>query len=915
MATTSYGSITIVDITDVGEFSVYPQGNKSQTQIYNPDQSGNLAYTPNWAENNNSLVITPVAFYAGKNKSNVATYEWTKYVNGTVSSFTTNEVVSGTRNEVLTISSNILTTANPIVTYEVTARYSSPEFGTTPLEAVGRIDFSLISRGSSAKTVKIIGDNTFAYDTSGNLKNVSPIVLTANYNNVTTVGTGLGWKYKVGNTGTAADWATYPTTGPEGDSNITTGSTSTLKVHHNQEVSGSSIFTGDTLTIKFQAKDINNNEVSDIFTITKLRDGGLITSATLTNDNQMLPADKDGNVPVTAFGEATTTRITIYNEQGEVDTSNWDISISNTTGVSYKVSKNGESWYDPDNTDKAYTWAKVTGMTSSVDTGKISFTCVNKVDNTLRLEKQFALVKVKAGKDGSTPEIYDITADIVAVNKAASTAEVNPGAYTPSQVTFTATKTVGNVTTSPWTSGYIRIFADNSVVDTSNNARGTVQYTFAGNNITVFKAVLYADNSFQTELASQSVTVVKDGDRGADGKQGLGAINVVINNEHDSITCNSNNVTTSQQTLNITYTGYQGTTTRDTTITTPILNGVTYTSGGTTYTSVTGTVTHTSGSATGTINFVIPSGATLSANGSATLTFGVLGQHYDSNGNLVSDSSRTSIEKLFTWSRSASPANPDNPIVVVLEYPEGQLYQNSEGGPLHINAILYDGSDPINVSNASYVWTQYDGTRSQADKYGPLKTGASASGNVLTVAASAVDSFASFRCVVTYPNGSSKTYKAFGSLTDKFDPLQVTVHSTIGTQIKNGQGFGALYVKVRQEGDVIDEIPLNVEAVTSLSDVSSGATYCILCVKPTDTTSKADTVACRGSATLYKKTGNNWDVAPTRECTYAWTYHDVDGEPITTGVTRHPALSGQCVYIDASLINSKITADVTVTKN
>ena len=913
MATTSYGSITIVDITDVGEFSVYPQGNKAQTQIYNPDQSGNLAYTPNWAESNNSLVITPTAFYAGKNKTDVATYSWKKYINGSLSQFTTNEVISGTRNEVLTINANILTAANPIVTYEVIAQYSSPEFGTTPLEAVGRIDFSLISRGSSAKTVKIIGDNTFAYDTNGNLKNISPIVLTANYSNVTTAGTGLGWKYKVGNTGTASDWVAYPSTGPEGDSNITTGSTSTLKVHHNQEVSGSSIFTGDTLTIKFQAKDINNNEISDIFTITKLRDGGLITSATLTNDNQMLPADKDGNIPAAAFGEATTTKITIYNEQGEIDTTNWDITISNTTGITYKVSKNGDNWYDPDNTDKAYTWVKVIGMTSSVDTGKISFTCVNKIDNTLRLEKQFSLVKVKAGKDGREPEIYDITANFVAVNKAASTAAVNPGAYSPSKVLFTATKTVGTTTTSPWAEGYIQIFADNSVVDTSTNARGTVEYTFAGNNITVFKAVLYSDNSFTTELASQSVTVVKDGDRGADGKQGLGAINVVINNEHDSIVCNSANTTTASQTLSITYTGYQGTTPRDTTISAPTLNGITYTSGGTTYTSITGTVTHTAGTATGTISFVIPSGATISTNGSSTLTFGVLGQHYDSNGNLISDSQRTSIEKLFTWSRSASPASPDSPVLIVMEYPEGQLYKNSGGGPLHINAILYDGNDPVSVENVtSYTWTQYDGTRNQADKYGPLKNGASANNNILTVNAIAVDSYASFRVVIEY---NDATYKGFGSLTDKFDPLQISVHSTIGEQIKNGQGFGALYVKVRQDNKVIDEIPLNIAAVTDLSNAPADATYCILCVKPTNTTGKADTVACRGSATLHKKTGNSWDPVTTRECTYEWTYHDVDGEPITTGVTRHPALTGQCVYIDASLINSKITADVTVTKN
>ena len=167
MATTSYGSITIVDITDVGEFSVYPQANKAQTQIYNPDKSGDLAYTPDWHANNNALIITPTAFYAGKNKTSVATYSWKKYINGVETSFTANEIVANTaRHESLTVNANVLTISNPVVTYEVKAEYSSSEFGETPLEAVGRIDFSLISQGSSVPSVRIVGENIFAYNAS-----------------------------------------------------------------------------------------------------------------------------------------------------------------------------------------------------------------------------------------------------------------------------------------------------------------------------------------------------------------------------------------------------------------------------------------------------------------------------------------------------------------------------------------------------------------------------------------------------------------------------------------------------------------------------------------------------------------------------------------------------------------------------
>ena len=893
MATTSYGSITIVDITDVGEFSVYPQANKAQTQIYNPDESSATAYSPNWAENNNPLVITPVAFYAGTNKTTASRYTWKKYVNGVETQFTTNEVVANTsRQESLTINANILTIGSPIVTYEVTAYFSPPDFGNEELEAVGRIDFSLISRGSSAKTVKISGNNIFAYDAIGNLKQsgASPILLTATYSNVTTV----GWKYKAGNT-----WATYPATGPGGEQNVTTGSPSTLKVFENQQVSGASIFTGDSLTVKFEAVDISGNEVSDIFTITKLRDGGMIASATLTNDDQMIPADKNGNPTSGAFGEATTTQITIYDSNGNVDTGNWDIAISKTTGLTYQKSKNGTDWVAENITGTDYTYVKVTGMTAAVDTGNVTFSCTNKTDNTKHIEKQFSLVKVKAGKDGEDPVVYDIIADIVAVNKN------EQGAYSPSQVVFTAKQTTGN-TTVDWASGFIRVFADNAVVSTNNTtARSSVTYTFAGSNIKIFKAVLYEDNSFTTQLASQSVTVTKDGNKGADGKEGLGALNVVIDNEAESIPCLANNKLGADYTITIHFTGYQGTDTVTTTITAPNISGLTVPEGSAISKTVSGN----------TITYVIPAGTTLATKGSAQLNFQVTGKHYDMNptsatyGQLINDSTATEIPKLFTWSRNSAAQEA---VLVTIETPQGTVWENSQGQLTAVATVL-DGNTPITISDATYTWQQYGGANPGTDGYGSLKTGASASGNTLTVGANAVDGFGSFRVIVTYPAGGSNTYRSYVSFIDKFDPIQVSVHSTIGTQIKNGQGFGAMYVRVTRDGQEIDEIPLNIEAVTSTSEADSNATYCIVVTKPTNTTSTDDTVTARGNAVLYKKTGSSWNPA-TISCTYTWTYRGPD-DNVLDNSKRKPATSGKCIYIDSSLINSKITADVMVEVN
>lgn len=61
MATKSYGSITIVDITDIGEFSVQPTANLPLTVIYSPDQG---TFTPNWADS--PLQLVPIVYYAGK---------------------------------------------------------------------------------------------------------------------------------------------------------------------------------------------------------------------------------------------------------------------------------------------------------------------------------------------------------------------------------------------------------------------------------------------------------------------------------------------------------------------------------------------------------------------------------------------------------------------------------------------------------------------------------------------------------------------------------------------------------------------------------------------------------------------------------------------------------------------------------
>ena len=60
MATTTvaYGSISIIDVQDIAELSVYPKSNLPLSVIYNPDQN---SFTPNWGTSN--LYLVPSIWY------------------------------------------------------------------------------------------------------------------------------------------------------------------------------------------------------------------------------------------------------------------------------------------------------------------------------------------------------------------------------------------------------------------------------------------------------------------------------------------------------------------------------------------------------------------------------------------------------------------------------------------------------------------------------------------------------------------------------------------------------------------------------------------------------------------------------------------------------------------------------------
>lgn len=816
---TSYGSITIVDITDIGEFSVYPKANKPKTQIYDPN--GNT-YTPEWSDDS-KLIIEPVAYYAGSDVSSQATFTWQRREGaGSPTPVSTGETVKS--DGTLEINQNVLgSSTTGIITYIVTAAYTIDGVN---LSSVGEIEFSLVRQGNVAKFVKITGSNVFKYDTTGSIIGSNSITLTGSVSGVSI----QAWQYKNGN-----QWSTYP--------NSTTSASLTVS-------SEDSVFSNDTVTIRLLS---NDNNIYDLFTITKLRDGAVgagVVSAVLTNEDQMIPADKNGNP--TSFAGASTQLMIL---EGSTDvTSQW------------VVTKVSEGVTDSESSNTA---ATITGM--SGDTGSVTFSCKETTSGPIKFTKKFSLVKVKTGQDGTTPTIYSLEPSSLVVNRAAD------GTPNPSSVTFNAYSQTGNTKTAY--SGRIQFYLDNqsTIYDETitNSSSRSIDFTALGASVRKVRAVLYEAGANTNQLDSQTVVVTKDGEKGGKGDTGdagISAVNLIIGNEADVIPCASDGHPTSSFTISIPFEGYQGITKKSTTATTvPTLSASTW------GVEIRPVITQAT-SGVGNISYTIPTTATVPQSGQISLGFTV-----------ASDEGDVVINKMYSWTRSTNGANA---VILQVVAEDGTIFDNNRG-TLTAKALLYNGSTK-QTTGVTYTWAQF--LNGNYVTVGSSTPGVTANGDTITILASAVDGYSSFRVVASY---GGNPYTQYLSFIDKADPIQISVHSTIGLQIKNSQGAGAMYARVTRNGTEIDPVP---------TDIKAGSTYPSSPVKGQKFI-KLTGSGTTGTATLMNYNGTSWE-GVTQTCTYEWTYRDKDNNVLTS---HTPSLTGQFVYIDGDLIDGKITADVKVT--
>lgn len=888
---TSYGTITIVDLTDVGQYSVYPYANSSNTQIYSQE---NLQYSPNWTSTN-PLIITPVITYAGEDKTTESSVKW--YIKGTDSDTLITTINSGVADKSLSVTSNL--TDVSYRTYIVVANYTSNTGA--EVEARGEISFNKLIQTSSSKGVQITGTNVFKYQTGQSTPTETYIVLTPTTQGEVGFPTNA-WQYWNGTT-----WVT--TNNVSGLSENST--THELTVQHTSAAFNG----GDTAKFKVTVNALYNSETrTDIFTITKLRDGAAGSSLVqmdLSNDDQMVPLDSDGNAQWTSIGNLAGTQITVFegntNKTADLGTGN-SVKVY-LTNVNAKTIKNfgqsgqtdsGGASLTPTNTTNGYTMDLTNGydailVTSYTQDGDNNYYTSGSVRfvltyNGVTYSKVFSLIGIEAGENGETPVVYalEFSDAVKRINNAVQGATTDSWSYYPTELTVTA-KSSDSTSTYAGAIWYKRK-GDSNWTRLSTN--GTANITVAS-SLTVdkspvlFRLTTASAGNCNTYLDQESIVITSDGSVGKEGQQGdegVSALNVTLTNENQSIRVTSDYKTIAQ-TLTTSYQGYVGTTATNFTYA-----GATYDQG--VPSGLFGTITVNQGVITIPINANINVASYLSG----SITFGFT---YTDE-----DSSTTTLYKKFTFDM-----NPRGENAVTLQLiPSGAtFFKNSQpAAGVVVTPVLNNGSD-IPSSDYNVSWKN------------AITDASLGTGSTLTVLPSMIDGTLSVLCTVTYPKTNGKTYTQYISFTDYDDPLQVQLISTLGETIVNGIGEGIIYALTTQSGNnqALDYVMPGVTVDNTLTGHTESQLFLL--------TKSNDTVT---NITLKNKSGTSAGVytdASKSSLTYSWSFRDINGDPIS--LTDLKALgmyissgstgsdNGQFVYINANIVNKKLMCYVAVTKN
>lgn len=158
---------------------------------------------------------------------------------------------------------------------------------------------------------------------------------------------------------------------------------------------------------------------------------------------------------------------------------------------------------------------------------------------------------------------------------------------------------------------------------------------------------------------------------------------------------------------------------------------------------------------------------------------------------------------------------------LIVTTPSGNVFKNAEVPSLTAKAELWRGST-VDTTSVTYKWAKQDPSVTSTTSPGydadfgigwyklsdvTSKYSGTATAT-LTIYASAVESYAVFKCCAKDTDSSSSTYNSkfydVASFIDNSDPLQVVITSTGGDVFKNGVGSTTLRAVVYQAGTEID---------------------------------------------------------------------------------------------------------------
>ena len=568
----AFGSITIVDMTDVGQFTTVPMSNAGLVIIYDPNALSNQ-YTPA------SMTLTPFTMYGGVDYSSHAnvSYSWYKRSDGASIDYSNPGTATSTSNSVI-VSASDFTSANvKSITYYLKATYGVTGVGN--VVAWGQITISLMSQASNIQDIEINGEQIFkykytSYGSNPTIDGNDSIDLTATYTSNVAVHQWYYYKKTTTNGTTTWSWETLPISG--NNKVIVNGSTCTIK-------EDAPIFYDNKAKIKVTAHrtDATTTELTSVYDeyeIYKLYDGPIgapgekSVAIVLSNEDQMIPCDNAGNPTpdvATAFSLASTT-IEVLEGNRNVITNNAATGYVVTATPNGVVSTNGLQY---DNTNHIYNY-KVDGWANNnaSSQGYVTFTATRTDYPTLT--KVMSLTKIQTGQDGKTPTVYElsitpnrVTTDSDGDTTSAVDLTATVTAHTVSVQTSEATNT--DVTTSSTDIMYYQWFVNGSTSVARAGAGNTVDgsgvsYSIyqVSNNTRISSVIckIRRTNASGVVLDSQSVSFVPEGAQGDTGATGDAAITLTFPQNTDTIGLRNDGTLASTYVLDMPYTVYQGTT-------------------------------------------------------------------------------------------------------------------------------------------------------------------------------------------------------------------------------------------------------------------------------------------------------------------------------------------------------------------